>query len=74
MKPVDRRYKLRGQITTVPNLLLYKSPRDVAIVLKISRDVFPVLFEIKWYLLNRITPLQVLGIAFCYQFHGKWAI
>ena len=64
MKPVDRRYKLQGQIITMPNLLLYKSPQDVEIALKISRDVMFILFEIKGYLLNRLVPLQVLGIAF----------
>lgn len=65
MKPVDRRYKLWGQITTMLNLLLYKSSRDVEIVLKISRDVMLILFEIKGYLLNRVAPLQVLGAFHC---------
>ena len=46
------------------NLLLYKSPQDVEVVLKISRDVMLIVFEIKGHLLNRVAPLQVVGIAF----------
>ena len=48
----------------MPNLLLYKSPRDVEIALKISWDVMLILFEIKGYLLKRVAPLQALDIAF----------
>lgn len=64
MKPVDRTYKLREWITTVPNLLLYKMPQDVEIVLKISRDVMLIQFEIKGYSLKGVALLQVLGITF----------
>lgn len=45
------------------NLLLYKSSRDVEIVLKISRDAMLILFDIQGYFLNRVAPLQVLRIA-----------